>query len=130
MLRLGMIKSIVRLKYVPVILFLLLVTVSVMNVVIKLPVASELKTEETKDADGRIIRIDYTDDSGRITMASDRQYATVIRTYEDSRMIMEEYLDNRGKKPGPFQDTLFYVVHTMLKGVLIQIHIMIRTGIL
>ena len=47
-----MIKDIVRLKYVPVILFLLLVTVFVMNVVIKLPVASELKTEETKGPDG------------------------------------------------------------------------------
>ena len=93
-----MIKDNVRLKYVPVILFLLLVTVSLMNVMIKLPVASELKTEETKDADGRVIRIDYTDDSGRITTASDRQYATVIRTYEDSKMVMEEYLDSRGKR--------------------------------
>ncbi len=98
MLRLRMIKDNVRLKYVPVILFLLLVTVSVMNVMIKLPVASELKTEETKDADDRVIRIDYTDDSGRITTASDRQYATVIRSYEDSKMIMEEYLDSKGKR--------------------------------
>ncbi len=42
------------------------------------------------------IRIDYVDDHDRITFASDKGYATVIKTYKDEKLLLEEYFDEDG----------------------------------
>ena len=85
-------------KSLSIIAFILLVLVSAASVLIKRPDSSALKAEETKDPDGQVIRIDYLDENGQITVASDRQYATRLRTYEGSKMVKEEYLDSKGRE--------------------------------
>lgn len=85
-------------KYIPLLAFILLVFVSAASMLIKLPDSSELNKEETKDNEGRVVRIDYKDDKGQLKVAEDKQYASLIRTYEDSNMVMEEYFDSKGKR--------------------------------
>ena len=49
-----------------------------------------------KTENGNKIRVDYLDDSGNNAFATDKHYATIIRTYEDGRVILEQYYDAEG----------------------------------
>ena len=57
--------------------------------------SSQLK-QETVTADQQT-RTDYIDEKGHITFASDKGYATVIKTYEGKNVVLEEYFDEAGK---------------------------------
>ena len=57
--------------------------------------SSELTTITSKS--GNQITTSYVDDKGKITFAGDKGYACIRRTYEDSHVILEEYLDAKGK---------------------------------
>ena len=53
-----------------------------------------LKTQQTKD--GNTTRIDYIDSEGKLSFASDKRYATIIKTYEDGHVVLEQYFDAEG----------------------------------
>ena len=57
--------------------------------------SSELKTKKTKLENQ--IRTDYIDASGKIAYAEDKGYASVLKTYEDEHVVLEQYLDENGK---------------------------------
>ncbi len=74
-----------------------LIVITLMSVfVMNTPPSSELETVKSEYDNKK--RTDYVDGSGNITMASDRHYATVIRTYDDKGMTKEEYFDDKGRK--------------------------------
>ncbi|MBR0162528.1 MAG: VanZ family protein [Oscillospiraceae bacterium] len=85
-------------KTVCVLVFLLLITFTVFSVreapASGLP-SSSLRTQKTED--GNTIRTDYVDANGKLSYATDKHYASVIRTYEDGRVILEQYFDAEGK---------------------------------
>ena len=58
--------------------------------------SSELKTKKTKLENQ--IRTDYIDASGKIAYAEDKGYASVLKTYEDEHVVLEQYLDEKGKR--------------------------------
>lgn len=45
---------------------------------------------------GNTRRTDYVDTEGNITFATDKHYASIIRTYEDGKVVLEEYFDESG----------------------------------
>lgn len=53
-------------------------------------------TQETVSTDHQT-RTDYLEEEGRIAFASDKGYATVIKTYEGKNVVLEEYLDEAGR---------------------------------
>lgn len=57
--------------------------------------SSQLK-QETVTTDHRT-RTDYIDEKGHVTYASDKGYATVIKTYDGNNVVLEEYLDEAGR---------------------------------
>ena len=88
-------------KIIPPIMLAALIAITLMSVfVMKTPPSSEL--ESVKNEYGNKKRTDYVDEAGNITMASDKHYATVIRTYDGKRMIEEEYFDDKGRKVTSF----------------------------
>ena len=93
-------------KTVAVLVFLLLITFTVFSVR-EVPASglssSRLRTQKTEE--GNTKRTDYVDANGKITYATDKHYATIIRTYEDGRVILEQYYDAEGK---PAIQTLGY----------------------
>lgn len=62
-----------------------------------------LTTQKTET--GNTTRVDYIDESGNITFATDKHYATIIRIYEDGYVILEQYFDAEGN---PAYQTLGY----------------------
>lgn len=59
------------------------------------PRSSSLKIKETETVDG--LRIDYVDNKGGITLAVDKNYATVIKTMDKyGNCIWEEYYNENG----------------------------------
>lgn len=58
--------------------------------------SAELSENTTED--NHIKRTDYVDESGQVTFAADKGYATVVRTRDEKkRTIREEYLDETGQ---------------------------------
>ncbi len=57
--------------------------------------SSQLK-QETVTTDHQT-RTNYIDEEGHITFASDKGYATVMKTYEGKSVVLEEYFDEAGR---------------------------------
>lgn len=57
--------------------------------------SGSLRIQRTEDGNKK--RTDYVDANGKITYATDKHYATMIRTYENGHVILEEYFDAEGK---------------------------------
>ena len=53
-------------------------------------------TQETVETDHQT-RTDFIDEKGHVTFASDKGYATVIKTYEGKNVVLEEYYDEAGR---------------------------------
>lgn len=51
---------------------------------------------ETNIEDGNVQRIDYLDENGKLTFASDKHYATIIKTSADNTLL-EKYYDENGR---------------------------------
>lgn len=85
-------------KTVAVLVFLLLIA-STFFLMRETPASGHssdcLRTQKTED--GNTKRTDYVDANGKITYAADKHYATVIRTYQNGRVILEQYFDAEGK---------------------------------
>ena len=47
--------------------------------------------------EGSIRRTDFVDDSGKITYATDKGYATLLETYDEGHLVLEQYLDEKGE---------------------------------
>ena len=74
--------------------FLLLIIVTIISIVNPVPLQSaELTTRTTVTPTQS--RTDYMDSSGRVAFASDKGYATVLKTIEDGRVLIERYYDER-----------------------------------
>lgn len=57
--------------------------------------SKELKQKKTKD--GNILRVDYVDENGTVTYASDKHYATVVKTLDENGNVVQEfYYDEQG----------------------------------
>lgn len=57
--------------------------------------SKQLKQKKTKD--GNNIRVDYVDENGTVTYASDKNYATVVKTLdENGNVVLEYYYDEQG----------------------------------
>lgn len=57
--------------------------------------SNELKQRTTKDEN--IIRVDYVDENGIVTFASDKRYATVVKTLDENENVVQEfYYDEQG----------------------------------
>ena len=56
------------------------------------------RTTEIQGNNGRnrVVRVDYVNDDGAVIQPSDKCYATVVRTYDGKRVILEEYFDAEG----------------------------------
>ena len=84
-------------KIIPVVLITGLIIITLLNVfVLNKSVSSDLDTVVTEYDNKK--RTDYVDADGKITVATDKHYATVIKTYDDDKMIEEEYFDDKGRK--------------------------------
>ncbi|MCR5419487.1 MAG: VanZ family protein [Lachnospiraceae bacterium] len=82
-------------KYLFDFLLIILVIITVLSIrEFGEPKAIDLSTRETKE--GNTVRIDYIDDSGNVTVASDRKYATAVRTFGEHGLVREEYYDVKG----------------------------------
>lgn len=57
--------------------------------------SGSLRIQRTEDGNKK--RTDYVDANGKITYATDKHYATMIRTYANGHVILEEYFDAEGK---------------------------------
>ncbi len=57
--------------------------------------SSELETRTTKN--GSVTRTDYINSFGEISFAEDKGYASVLKTYRDGQVVLEQYLDEKGQ---------------------------------
>lgn len=79
--------------------FLALIIITVVsaleNSVTSSHTSNRLKTQKTEEENKT--RTDFIDEKGKITYATDRQYATVIKYYRDGKTVREEYYDEKGE---------------------------------
>lgn len=95
-------------KIVAFFAFLILITLTALSI-FKTSVTTGLpsyRLTTRKTEDRNIKRTDYINADGKITYATDKHYATIIRTYEEGHVIFEEYFDAEGK---PAVQTLGHV---------------------
>lgn len=57
--------------------------------------SSDLRTRVKESGNWK--RTDFVDESGKIVLAADKGYASVLKTYEDGHVIQEQYLDDNGE---------------------------------
>ena len=54
------------------------------------------RLEIREAVDGDVKRLDYIDSDGNVTFAADKHYATIIKTYRDGHVVLEQYYDEKG----------------------------------
>lgn len=89
-----------RFKTVAVFVSLLALVILSLSVYFDAPTTAglpsyRLTTQKTKD--GNVTRVDYVDEAGNITFATDKHYATIVKTYEDGHMVLAQYYDADGE---------------------------------
>ena len=79
-------------------IFLLLITFTVFSL-LETPASGLVSTslQIQRTVNGNTRRTDFVDVNGKITFATDKHYATMIQTYEDGHLILEQYFDAEGK---------------------------------
>ena len=82
----------------------ILIVFTVLSVIVFLPQKVDYKNQvrssdliEKNTEDGNIQRTDYYDESGKLTFAADKHYATIIKT-TSGNTLLEEYFDEKGKQ--------------------------------
>jgi len=78
-----------------IIIFILLAVFSVGQLFYRTSLSTELSTQTTETSSRS--RTDYIDPQGRITFAADRGYATVVKELDDGHVVLEQYLDAKGR---------------------------------
>lgn len=80
-------------------IILLIVVLTLIIIPFSLPqkhkYSSELIAQKTELENQ--IRTDFIDSTGKITYAEDKGYASVLKTYENKHVILEQYFDEKGK---------------------------------
>ena len=77
-------------------IFILLIVVTFCSINNNYTAQSVELTVRTSETDKQI-RADYIDSSGRITFAGDKGYASVVKKIEDGHVVLEQYLDEKGR---------------------------------
>lgn len=73
--------------------FLALIAITIISLLPgRKEISSVFLTAETTE-DNTTIRTDYLDEDGQLTFASNLRYASIVRTREDGKVILEEYYD-------------------------------------